>query len=113
MFESSCVDSPLEEEVEPSYKPPEPLYQPESKPEPRGTNTNILLTIPLILAPGAGERNLASCSLSQKERNVEEAFNGQRKPFRQLKRTVHKNIFMHLDVYDVDMQLMDSKTLIK
>ena len=83
-FESRPVGFPLEEELDPSYGPPEPLYKPESKPEPRGTNPNILLTIQPILAPVTEGRNPASCSLPQRERNVGVAFCWQTKVIRQL-----------------------------
>ena len=77
-FESRPVYSPLEEELVPSYESPEPLCEPESRPEPRRTNTDILLKIPLILIVTVmGERHPASCSLSKREKNFQEAFHGQ------------------------------------
>ena len=36
-FDARPVDSPLEEEVaDPTYEPPEPIYEPESRPECKG-----------------------------------------------------------------------------
>ena len=43
-FEARPVNSPLEEEVTPTYEPPEPIYAPESRSKPRG-NAPFSLTV--------------------------------------------------------------------